>query len=161
MRNQSFINELKEYFSESQENIDMYIESLVDNILLFNRSLLNSTRTFPLQRSLTQRTLREFTEIVIYRGFSKSYHKYLEYLDDYKQGDEITIPLPLSTSVNKSTSYRFVSYEPPHIIWKIIVPGDKFKELPGFLFENKVVKKRMNNQKKIDESEILLPQIQD
>ena len=104
MKKQSFINELKEYFLESQENIDMYIESLVDNILLFNRSLFNSTRTFPLHKSLTSRTLEEFSEIVIYRGFSKSYHKYLEYLDSLLFTSEPVISAELcgrSTNISK------------------------------------------------------------
>lgn len=101
----------------------------------------------------------------LFRGFS--YNRYENFFniihDKYGMmipGVVITTPTFLSTSIYKNVAFRFMSksnipdLEHTNIIWKIIVPGDKF-DIFNYVYFGEYVS--IKNKKDFhDESEILL-----
>ena len=117
------------------------------------RSMMLRHDSYTIQNSVLG--LEEREEIYLYRGFKPMYFPFLDWLDtNIKPGQEFNCPLYLSTSISYNTSLNFI-YNLKPVIWKIVVPSDKFGELPHLFFNNKP--QVTNIEEEYGEYEVLVP----
>ena len=145
-----FIRELKE-----RGEMDKF-PIVYKNINHFLDTLKRVHTKVSLRNVLTDKTRRIQDSISLWRGFRSNYNMFLDNL--HMDGDTLQTPIILATSLSENVSYRFVGFNRiVPTIWKINVPRDKLRELPGTIFETEDYNINLRRPAANREFEVILP----